>query len=60
MKYFCFGVDVNGHMKMWIWVDKMSYISWLGSIDSFACELHWLFCWESFGASIIACDLLAC
>ena len=60
VKYFGFDIDVNGHVKMWIWVEAMSYTSWLGSVDSFAYDWHWLSCWESVGASIIACDLLAC
>ena len=60
MTHFSVDVNVKGYVKMWIWVDEMSYISLLGSVGSFASELHWLSCWESVGAYIIACDLFAC
>ena len=43
-------------MKIQIWVDEMSYILSLGSVDSFACEMYWLFCGKSVGAFIIACN----
>ena len=45
--------------KCVFWVVEMPYKCWLGSVDSFACKLHWLPCWESVGASILAC-VFAC
>ena len=37
-------IYVQGHVKMSVCVDAMSYIWCLGRVVSFACDLHWITC----------------
>ena len=34
------GVIIKGHVNISVCVDAISYISYLGSVISFACDLH--------------------
>lgn len=56
--HFSFWCWYQRHVKMHFCVDSMSYITWLGSVDSYVRDLHSLICWKCIGASIVTCDLL--